>query len=242
VEAFPDERGAFRAFAQDFPGRTTFLVDTYDTPNGVRTAVDVIRQLGLRGPLGVRIDSGDLNELSRDARGILDEADLRDVRIFASGGLDEHAIESLVASGAPIDAFGVGTQLANAPTLESVYKLVRYGDRPALKLSTGKATLPGEKQVFRTGEGDALGLRGEAGPAGSTPLLADVMRSGRRVGISNGLDAVRQRFDADIAWLPDAARRLTDPTMPEPRVTDALAGLRDRSTADALAYLGLRGR
>ena len=136
VEAFPSEADAFRAFAEDFPTRATFLVDTYDTLNGVRTAVDVIRDLGLTGDLGIRLDSGDLEALSRRARRILDDAGLGHVRIFASGGLDELSIHELVRGGAPIDAFGVGTQTgvsADAPSLESVYKLVRYGERPVLE-------------------------------------------------------------------------------------------------------------
>ena len=108
VESFPTEADAFRAFAQDVPGRTTFLVDTFDTLNGVRTAIEVIRELGLEGNLGIRLDSGDLDALSRQARAVLDEAGLPDVRIFASGGLDEFDLERLVAAGAPIESFSMG--------------------------------------------------------------------------------------------------------------------------------------
>ena len=106
IEAFPTEVEAFRAFAQDLPERTTFLVDTYDTLTGVATAIEVIRELGLSGSLGVRLDSGDLVALARDARRMLDEAGLPQVRIFASGGLDEYDLERFVAEGAPIDAVG----------------------------------------------------------------------------------------------------------------------------------------
>src|SRR5207249_2935011 len=162
--------------AQDFPDRTTFLVDTYDTLEGVRHAVEVVRELGLSGRLAVRLDSGDLAFLARETRRVLDEAGLRDMRIFASGGLDEFDIERLVQSGAPIDAFGVGTRMgvsADAPFLDSVYKLVSFGDRPVLKLSAGKSTAPGPKQVFRRidpdlgGFEDMIGLRGEGTPAGA---------------------------------------------------------------------------
>jgi nicotinate phosphoribosyltransferase len=111
VEAFGTEQAAFRAFAQDFPSRTTFLVDTYDTLQGVRTAIEVIRELGLSEGLAVRLDSGDLAALAREARALLDAAGLSHVRILASGGLDEHALEELVAVGAPIDGFGVGTRV-----------------------------------------------------------------------------------------------------------------------------------
>ena len=138
VESFPTEADAFRTFAQDFPNRTTFLVDTYDTVNGVRTAAEVIHELGLSENLGVRLDSGDLVELSKQTRAVLDEAGLPHVRIFASGGLDEVEVDRLVRSGAPIDAFGVGTRVgvsADAPSLDSAYKLVEYDGRPMLKLS-----------------------------------------------------------------------------------------------------------
>jgi nicotinate phosphoribosyltransferase len=133
------EADAFRTFAQDLPTRTTFLVDTYDTLNGVRVAIEVIRELGLRDHLGVRLDSGDLLALSQQTRALLDEADLPDVRIFASGGLDELEVDRLVREDAPIDAFGVGTRMgvsADAPSLDSAYKLVEYDGRPMVKLST----------------------------------------------------------------------------------------------------------
>ena len=110
IEAFGDEEQAFAAFAQDFPGKTTFLVDAYDTGRGVRAAIDVTRRLRLPGPVGVRLDSGDLAGLAR-LRQVLDEAGLRDARIFASGNPDEYAIARPIASGAPIDAYGVGTKM-----------------------------------------------------------------------------------------------------------------------------------
>ena len=129
----PERGAAFRAFAEDHPGRTTFLVDTYDTLGGVRTAIETVRDLGLDGTLAVRLDSGDLDALSRDARALLDDAGLRHARIFASGGLDEHEVHELVQAGAPVDAFGIGTQIgvaADAPYIDSVYKLVEYDGRP----------------------------------------------------------------------------------------------------------------
>ncbi|MGZ8585860.1 MAG: nicotinate phosphoribosyltransferase, partial [Actinomycetota bacterium] len=129
IESFDTEAEAFRTFARDFPARTTFLVDTYDTLNGARTAIGVIRELGLDGDLGIRLDSGDLDALSRESRAILDRAGLSGVRIFVSGGLDEVEVDRLVRAQAPIDAFGVGTRIgvsADAPTLDSAYKLVEY--------------------------------------------------------------------------------------------------------------------
>jgi len=143
VQAFSSETEAFAAFAADFPERVTFLVDTYDTRTGVSRAIEVIRQRRLAGQLAIRLDSGDLLELSVASRGLLDEAGLPEVRIVASGNLDEFEIERLVQRSAPIDAYGVGTRMgvsADAPYLDSVYKLVAYGGRPVMKLSPGKAT------------------------------------------------------------------------------------------------------
>src|SRR5207249_4260379 len=111
VEAFASEEEAFRAFAEDHPTRTTFLVDTYDTENGVRNAIEVARELGLGDRVGVRLDSGNLDTLARRARALLDEAGFGGARIFASGGLDEHEVAELVRAHAPVDAFGIGTQL-----------------------------------------------------------------------------------------------------------------------------------
>ncbi|MCW3844953.1 nicotinate phosphoribosyltransferase, partial [Micromonospora yasonensis] len=240
VEAFPHERAAFRAFAADYPTNPIFLVDTYDTPAGVRAAVDVITELGLTGPVGVRLDSGDLGALARQTRAILDDAGLRQATIVASGSLDENVIAGLVAEGAPIDGYGVGTKMGvsyDAPSLDSAYKLVAYGDRPVLKLSPGKATLPAPKQVFRdpTGaHGDVVGLRDEP-PGGREPLLVPVMRKGRRLDRADPAEAVRAargRFDADLAWLPEPARRLADPVPLTTTVSPTLTALHERVTAE----------
>ena len=242
VEAFPSEAEAFRAFARDFPTRTTFLVDTYETLNGVRTAIDVIRELGLEDNLGIRLDSGDLDELSRAARRTLDEAGLSRVRIFASGGLDEHDVDGLVRAGAPIDAFGVGTRMgvsADAPSLDSVYKLVSYADRPVLKLSAGKSTAPGAKQVFRGEAGDVIGLRDEDMPPGMEPLLVPVFRDGSRVADMGTLADARSRFEADLARLPEAARRLSEPEPARVPFSDAVERLTAAARAEALRRAGV---
>jgi nicotinate phosphoribosyltransferase len=242
IESFPSERDAFIAFAEDFPNRTTFLVDTYDTPNGVRTAVDVIRKLDLTEALGVRLDSGNLGALSREAREILDEAGLAHVRIFASGGLDEGEIAALVSGGAPIDAFGIGTQMGvsyDAPCLESVYKLVRYDGRPVVKLSTGKVTLPGEKQLFRSPVEDVLALREETPPPGSEPVLMQVMASGARLGSAGTIEDARGRFEAELTWLQESSTRLDDPTPRVAHVSDALQRMADEAKGEALHRAGL---
>ncbi|HSD48749.1 MAG TPA: nicotinate phosphoribosyltransferase, partial [Actinomycetota bacterium] len=243
VESFPTERDAFVAFATDFPTRTTFLVDTYDTVNGVRTAIEVIRELGLTERLGIRLDSGDLDSLARRSREALDEAGMRHVRIFASGGLDEMDVDRLVRAGAPIDAFGVGTRVgvsADAPFVDSVYKLVEYDGRPVLKLSAGKATAPGRKQVFRGTGGDVIALRDEPVPEGHEPLLVPVMEGGRRTGPPRTLATARQLFRADLSRLPEPARRLRDPESPGVGLSDPLMQLTDSVGADMRRRAGIR--
>lgn len=244
IEAFPTEADAFRAFAEDFPTRTTFLVDTYDTLNGVRAAVEVIRDLDLADHLGIRLDSGDLASLAVEARRILDEAGFASVRIVASGGLDEGDIDRLLDAGAPIDAFGVGTRMgvsSDAPYLDSVYKLVEYHGRPLVKLSPAKGTLPGPKQVFRAEDEDVIGLRGEPEPPGAASLLQPAMVGGARSGSSTSLATANARFEADLQRLPAAVRRLSDPEPLIPRVSDALGRLAETARADALRRAGVPG-
>jgi nicotinate phosphoribosyltransferase len=241
VESFPTEADAFRAFARDFPERatthpTTFLVDTYDTLNGVRTAIQVIGELGPQSEFGIRLDSGDLLELSLASRAILDEAGLPNVQIFASGGLDELELHRLVTAGAPIDAFGVGTRVgvsADAPTLDSAYKLVEYDGRPMIKLSSQKATAPGRKQVFRGVDGDTIGLREES-PAGHEPLLVPVMKGGERTGPHRTLDTARALFRADLERLPEPSKAIERPEHQDPRFSDDLLALTESARADAL--------
>lgn len=229
VEAFDSETEAFRAFAEDRPGHTTFLVDTYDTVKGVQAAIGVIRDLGIGDGLAVRLDSGDLADLARRTRRLLDDAGLEQVRIFVSGGLDEYDLASFVAEGAPVDAAGVGTRMgvsADAPYLDSVYKLVAFGGRPVLKLSAGKATLPGPKQVWRRlpVEEDLLCLRDEPGPGGFEPLLLKVMSGGRRLGPPGTLAEARGRVERDLGGLSESARR-PHGTPPAVRTSDRLARL-----------------
>jgi nicotinate phosphoribosyltransferase len=230
VEAFPSETEAFRAFARDRPSSPTFLVDTYDTLDGVRAAIGVIRELGLAGPLAVRLDSGDLAELARQTRRILDDAGLADVRIFASGGLDEYDLERFSLDHVPIDAAGVGTRMgvsADAPYLDSAYKLVAFGDRPVLKLSPGKATLPGPKQVWRRLPitDDLLVGQDEPAPEGRERLLVPVMRTGMRTGPPGTLDAARARLVRDLEGLPATALDLYEPVAPRVRVSPHLRAL-----------------
>jgi nicotinate phosphoribosyltransferase len=219
VTSFEDETEAFRAFAEAFPANTVLLIDTYDTVAGARKAATVGREMAARGETlrGVRLDSGDMAALSREVRAVLGEAGLTGASIFASGGFDEFKIARTLAAGAEIDAFGVGTKMgvsADAPYNDIAYKLVQYDGRPVLKLSTGKRTLAGEKQVFRSAEGgvlrgDTIALRGESLPGEA--LLVPVMRGGRRTGPPEALASVRERCREELARLPASHKDLLEP-------------------------------
>jgi nicotinate phosphoribosyltransferase len=235
VEAFGTEHEAFTTFAAQFPGRTTFLVDTYDTERGIRAAIDVITRLRLPDPVGVRLDSGDLAALAFLARRMLDQAGLQGARIFASGGLDEYAIAELRGVGAPIDAYGVGTKMgvsADAPYLDSAYKLVQFGDRPVMKLSAGKVTLPGAKQVHRSQMGDVIALRDEAPRPGHQELLRPVMVGGARMSPPEPLSAAGQRCAASLTALPASALSLRDAVPLPVAISPALSALRDRLASE----------
>jgi nicotinate phosphoribosyltransferase len=211
VMSYDNEADAFRAYARSFPDRVVLLVDTYDTVEGARRAARVAQELARDGIAiaGVRLDSGDLAALSVQVRRVLDDAGLPDVQILASGDLDEHRIAALLAAGAPIDAFGVGTQLgtsADAPALGAVYKLVEDADGPKMKLASGKVTLPGRKQVWRFADRDVVSLHDEEVPGGR-PLLVQVMAKGRRTR-PESLATLRDRCTATLADLPGPLRSL----------------------------------
>ncbi len=241
IQAHDDESEAFRAFARLYPD-TILLVDTYDTLDGVRQVIQLGRELGPSFHVSaVRLDSGDLLALSRAARRLLDEAGLGHVGLFASGGLEECEIARLVAAGAPIDGFGVGTEMgvsADAPSLDTVYKLVEYAGRPRMKLSPGKTVLPGAKQVFRVerdglAEYDVVGRRDEA--CDGRPLLQPVMAGGRRLSAGEArLGDARERAAAELGRLP---RRITGlaPSAPPYRV-DISAALAEEADRLRLHY------
>jgi nicotinate phosphoribosyltransferase len=242
VMAYDDELEAFRRFEELFPEHAVLLVDTYDT----LAAVDKIIHSDLR-PKSIRLDSGDLCHLSREARRRLDAAGLQDAKIFASGDLDEFAVAELLACGAEIDAFGVGTALStskDAPSLSGVYKLVEVAAGATsyrAKFSEEKVTYPGRKQVFRFGEGgnyteDVIGCDSEQYP-GATPLLACVMRKGRRVAASADLSHAQDYASQELAKLPAACRRLhhvqTYPVRFSPKLQTLLEELREHSHTPA---------
>lgn len=241
IETFPSEEEAFRAFARTHPGPVTLLVDTYDTDRGVATAARVLGDLR-RGPgCAIRLDSGDLGELARRSRARLDAAGLPEVRIIASGGLDEYAIDDLIRSAAPVDVFAVGTRVgvaADAPYLDAAYKLVAYDGRPVMKLSSAKVTAPAPKQVYRRpGQTDVIALRDENPPPGAGALLGVVMRNGRRTGPPDSLTAARSRFRTDLAAVPREARRIRAPLAPAPKVSERLSRLSEEVRGRLLADL-----
>jgi nicotinate phosphoribosyltransferase len=229
VQAFPDETSAFDAFAETFPDAPTFLVDTYDTAGGVAAAVTVIRRRGLADRAAVRLDSGDLAAEARLARTLLDGEGLGGVRIVVSGGVDEVVIDELVRTAAPVDVFAAGTRVgtaADAPFLDSAYKLVEYAGRPVTKLSAGKGYPPGPKQVWRrSGAADVLARRDEHPPAGASPLLVPVVRGGRRVRAPSSLVDAAARCAAGVAALPPSARRIAAPVAPSCRLSPGLERL-----------------
>ncbi len=216
VQAHGDETAAFLAFARAHPGNAILLIDTYDTVAAAHKVVAVARTLAAEGIAvrAVRIDSGDLVSLSRAVRRVLDDGGLRTTRIIASGGLDEDAIDALLRTGSPLDAFGVGSALACAsdhPVLDCAYKLQSYAGLARRKRSTGKATWPGVKQVFRRAvdgqyAGDTVALADE--PVAGRPLLVPVMRAGARVAAPEALDAIRARLRGELDALPDALTQL----------------------------------
>jgi nicotinate phosphoribosyltransferase len=233
VTAFPTEAEAFRAYARAFPDAAVLLLDTYDTVAAARKAVEVARGLAAEGHhlAGVRLDSGDLAVLSRAVRTVLDEGGCSGVKILVSGGLDEHDIAALLAAGAPIDGFGIGTRLstsADAPSVDLVYKLVRLDGRDVLKLSEGKRTWVGPKQVVRRlgpdGRlaGDVLALAEESLPPDANGLLETVMRDGEPARPHPTLAESRARCAAQLATLPEGLRRLTNPEAYVPVPSDEL--------------------
>jgi nicotinate phosphoribosyltransferase len=223
VMSYEKEIDAFRAFAKTFPNNSTLLIDTYGDVAGAEKAAVVAKELEKAGHKlsGVRLDSGDLTEISKKVRKLLDEKNLRDVRIFASGDLDEFKIETLLKNGAKIDAFGVGTKMgtsADKPYVDVIYKLCETlnengGFSPIMKLSKGKVTLPGRKQVYRfkdkngNFEKDVIALADEK--VNGEPLLVKVMEKGEITYDLPSLDEIRANAAENLSKLPEKYKTLT---------------------------------
>jgi nicotinate phosphoribosyltransferase len=214
VLSFEREEEAFECFLRDNPGNALLLVDTYDTIEGVRRAIAASERTGIR-LAGVRLDSGDLPGLAREARALLDGAGLRDAQIVASGDLEEHKIAQMCREGVPVDLWGVGTELGtsrDSPVINGIYKIVAdlRGEawRGVAKRSEAKETLPGAKQVFRRFDGGAMTedvvataeeeLEGE-------PLLVPAMRDGEIVHAET-LEQMQARTARSLGSLPVGLR------------------------------------
>ena len=222
IQAFDDETEAFGRFLRAYP-TAILLVDTYDIRKGIERVIELARKSASDFRVtGVRLDSGDLAKEAREVREMLDGAGLKHLKIYVSSSLDEYAIERLLASGAPIDGFGVGSHMAtssDAPVLDTAYKLAEYAGRPKLKLSESKATLPGRKQVFREKSldkavRDVIALQQENLPG--QPLLVQVMSNGRRVGPPESLENLRKRCRAELESLPQKLLSLSKTDSPYP--------------------------
>jgi nicotinate phosphoribosyltransferase len=235
IQSYDREIDAFRDFARLYP-ETVLLVDSYDTLAGVDKVIALAKELGEDFRVrAVRLDSGDLGDLAVRSRVRLDAAGLKDVGIFASSGLDEHRIAALVAEGAPIGGFGVGTKMGvseDAPSLDIAYKLCAYAGAGRTKLSTGKPILPGRKQVFRIEE-DGIAVRDVIARADETldgrPLLAPVMRDGSRLDAGRvALDRMRAHATSEIGRLPAHVRALEPADPPYPvSISETLARYHD---------------
>ncbi len=209
IQAHENERTAFEAFVREFP-QTTLLVDTYDTLDGVNNVIALAQQLGNAFQVqAVRLDSGDLGGLAKAVRQLLDGAGLSQVKIFASSNLNEYELTRLLAEGAPIDAFGVGSDLAvspDSPQIDFSYKLVGYGGQPRMKLSSNKVNWPGRKQVYRKYRNGAMAqdvvTRHDEVSEG-VPLFQRVMHKGKRLSMGrNGLEKARSHVANELHALP----------------------------------------
>jgi nicotinate phosphoribosyltransferase len=217
IQAFDDETAAFESFAHARPDNLVLLIDIYDTEAAARKVVALTPRLNAAGirVRGVRLDSGDLITLSRNVRHILDDGGLTDVTIFASGGIDEDALAAFAKEHAPIDGFGIGTSLAtssDAPALDCAYKLQEYAGLPRRKRSTGKATWPGRKQVWRRSGpdgrmlGDTISVEDDVQPG--KPLIRPVMQRGRQITTRPTLSDIRAHATRELERLPEPLQRL----------------------------------
>jgi nicotinate phosphoribosyltransferase len=242
ITSFRNERESFQAFAAAFPDATVLLIDTYDTVCGARKALDVARQLAAQGRqlLGVRLDSGDLVELSRQVRRVFRDGGFPGIKILVSGSLDEFRIQELLDSGANIDTFAVGTRMgvsADAPYFDIAYKLVEYGGRPILKLSSGKKTWIGKKQVYRffDQEGkmraDLITLLADD-VVGGEPLLNVVMEGGCPCREPESLDSIRKRFAREWERLPAPYREIRPLGVYPVRISPVLQDLEEQTASN----------
>jgi nicotinate phosphoribosyltransferase len=217
VQVHNDEMTAFENFARSRPDGVILLIDTYDTEAGARKVVQLAPKLKADGIAirGVRIDSGDLAAMATKVRAILDAGGLNDVIILVSGGINEDVLQTMTATKAPIDGYGIGVNLdasIDAPSLDCAYKLQEYAGTPRRKLSEGKVTWPGRKQIWRSfGDGgrmsgDTLSLENDSHKGDL--LVVPVMRAGKRIAPAPKLSQIREHAARELARLPEPLRRL----------------------------------
>ena len=241
IQAHDDEWEAFINFARAQPNNVMLLLDTYDTEAAAEKVVGLAPRLKSEGIAikGVRLDSGDLGDHARKVRRILDDGGLVDVKIFASGNLSEDRLRNLIETAAPIDGYGIGSDLvtsADAPHLDCAYKLQEYAGRARRKRSEGKATWPGRKQIFRRYGPDGRMLedlltlddRSEEGE----PLIHPVMRAGRRLAPPAPLTELRAHAADQLAHLPEPFRRLRDVPSYPVKISEALTALANKVDAE----------
>jgi len=240
VQVHDDEMQAFENFARARPDGVILLIDTYDTEAGARKVVELAPKLKADGIAirGVRIDSGDLTEMARKVRRILDDGGLKDVIILVSGGINEDVLAGMMKAGAPIDGFGIGVNLAasvDVPALDCAYKLQEYAGKAKRKLSEGKQTWPGRKQVWRSYDaqgrmsGDILSVETDKQPGEA--LIVPVMRAGKSVAPLPTLAQIRERAAHDLARLPEPLRQLQPGANYSVKVADALTALAKQTDA-----------
>jgi nicotinate phosphoribosyltransferase len=246
VSSFEHESDAFRAFVASFPDNSILLIDTYDSISGAHKAVEIAREMAARGQKlrGVRLDSGDLAALAREVRRIFDEAGLGHVKIVGSGGLDEYDLAEFAATNVPYDSYGVGTRMgvsADAPWLDMAYKLVEHNGRPVLKLSSGKASWPGKKQIFRFVDGerrlkkDVIALRDESFDGGE-PLLQKLMETGKTQGAYPSLKEIRERFRAEFETLDKKVKAIRDPAFYPVEISPRLRRLNEETSRGIIQH------
>jgi len=238
--SFEDEEEAFRAYMSAFPESSILLIDTYDTVEGARRAA----RLGPKVK-GVRLDSGDLAQLAFEVRQVLDQAGCPQTKIVASSDLNEYRIEEMLATGAPLDLFGVGTELAtsrDAPSISGVYKLVEQENpdgslRHVVKKSPGKKTYPGKKQVFRLQSEDGsylkdrIALAEDPPPPGTFPLLEQRMKEGKRLQSPPSLNDIQQRCREQLSHFDERYLRLKEPETYPIEYSERIEEARRKATA-----------
>jgi len=243
IMAHESEIDAFRNYTDAFPDKCLLLIDTYDTIEGARNSLIIAKELERLGKrmIGVRLDSGDLLKLSKEVRKLFDKNGYKYLKIFASGDLDEYKIEELLKKGAPIDSFGVGTAMGvskDQPFVNGNYKIVEVTNRkgdviPRIKLSKGKKTLPGRKQVYRAYEKgmmsmDVIALENEE--IDGEKLLEPVIRNGKLVRELPKLKEIRERCKNSLVKLPEKYKKLTNPPVYKVELSSGLKKLMEELT------------